>query len=141
MGVSRAGLGPAAILASRYVTLTTPLLCVIYIAWLVYGRAPARVGIHAALLVLLCVTLPGNRQFSKNYGWSVRVAEQRVERSLKDHVPTAVLLKQACPAIYPDPRMALESFRMLKLAGIGAFAEFEEDRVTSATEAAGPLRR
>ena len=107
VGVSRAGLGPNAILASRYVTLTTPLLCVLYIAWLVYGRVPTRVGIHAALLVLMCVTLPGNRQFSRKYGWSVRVVEQRVEQGLKDHVPTAVLLKQACPAIFPDPRVAL----------------------------------
>jgi hypothetical protein len=141
VGVSRAAFGPAAILASRYITLTTPLLCALYFAWLVYGKAPGRMGIHVGLLALMCLTLPDSHRYGRRYGWSVRVAEQRVERSLTHHVPTPELLTRACPAIYPEPGTARACFQMLKAARIGAFAEFEEDRVASTREAAGTIRR
>ena len=39
VAVSRAALGGDRIMSSRYITLTTPLLCVVYVAWLLYGKA------------------------------------------------------------------------------------------------------
>src|SRR5262249_44361328 len=65
VGVSRAAFGPAAILASRYVTLTIPLLCVMYVSWLTYGDARSRVGIPVLLLVLICTTPPDSYRFSR----------------------------------------------------------------------------
>jgi hypothetical protein len=141
VGVSRAAFGPSAILASRYVTLTIPLFCVLQIAWLTYGPARAREGIPAALLVLIAVTMPDTYRFSRRYCGSVRVAEQRVERGLKDHVPTAKLLKWASPVLYPDSHCVQERFRMLKVARMGLFTEFEESRVASSPSGATAVRR
>ena len=114
VGISRAAFGPSAILASRYVTLTFPLLCALYFTWLVYGKATGRVGIHVVLVALMCVSVPHGQRYGRKYGWSVRVAEQRVERGLKDHIPTSKLLSLACPAIYPDPVVARAYFKLLK---------------------------
>jgi hypothetical protein len=141
VGISRAAFGPTAILASRYVTLTFPLLGALYFAWLVYGKTAGRVGIHVVLVALMCLTLPHGQRYGRNYGWSVRVAEQRVERGLKDHIPTSELLSLACPAIYPNPAVARAYFKLLKDARIGAFAEYEEDRLAAAPEPAGAVRR
>jgi hypothetical protein len=131
VGVSRAGFGPGATLASRYVTLTFPLFCVLYIAWLTYGNARARLAVHLLLLVLICATLPDAHQFSRGYGWSVGVAERRVEICLQAHESTAVL-RRRCAAIYPNWQVAFAHFRMLKSARVGAFAELDMDRITAA---------
>ncbi len=103
VGVSRAGLGPNVPLLSRYVTLTIPLLSALYFAWLIYGNTAARVGVHLVLLALILATLPNSHRFGREYGEAVRVHEKRLERGLRNHLPTARLLSSACPAIYPDP--------------------------------------
>ena len=141
VGVSRTGLGPGAILASRYVTLTIPMLCALSVAWLLYARGPARAAVHLGLVALLGLAFPAGHRFSREYGAHVRAIEIRVEHCLTAHVPTAVLLSRACPALFPDVAVAQESFRMLRAAGVGAFKEFEEDRVASTPEAAGAVRR
>jgi hypothetical protein len=141
VGVSRAGLGPDVPLLSRYVTLTIPLLSALYIAWLAYGHATAQMGVHLVLFALIVSTLPTSHRFSRKYGGAVRVAVQRLERGLKDHVPTEKLMSLACPAIYPDPQFAQTCFRMLKGARIGAFVNFDDDRVASTPDAAGAIRR
>lgn len=93
------------------------------------------------LVALMCLTLPHGQRYGRTYGWSVRVAEQRVERGLKDHIPTSELLSLASPAIYPDPAIVRAYFGLLKDARIGAFAEYEENRVAAAPEPAGAVRR
>jgi hypothetical protein len=141
VGFSRSGLGPDAALASRYITLTTPLLCAMYAAWLVYARKVARSGIHLGLCALMCLAYPACNHFGREYGLFVRNAELRVERCLRGRVPTTVVMGRACPSLYPDAGVILRSFKMLKAAGVGAFAEFEVERVATTPEAADAVRR
>jgi hypothetical protein len=138
---SRSGFGLDAMLASRYVTLTIPLLCALYIAWLTYGNARARAAIHIGLLALICASLPDAYRISRAYGWSVRVAEQRVERGLRNHVSNEQLMSWACPAIFPERELAQTCFKMLKQARMGVFANYEEDRVASSPDPTGAIRR
>ena len=140
VGVSRSGLGPGAILASRYITLTIPMLCALYVAWLLYARGPARAAVHLGLLALMGLAFPAGHRFSREYGSHVRAVEIRVEHCLRSHAPTSVLMSRACPSLFPDIR-STRIFRMLRAAGVGAFNEFDEDRVASTPEASSPLRR
>jgi hypothetical protein len=141
VGFSRAGFGPNAGLASRYVTLAVPLLCVLYFAWLTYANGRIRIGIHVGLLTLICATLPNTYHFSLSYGRTMRVDQYRVERGLKDHAPTAEIVRLACPSLYPDPQFAKACLHMLKQARVGAFADYEEDRVASSPAATGAIQR
>jgi hypothetical protein len=50
-------------------------------------------------------------------------------------------MSRTCPAILADVETARRCFRMLKAAGVGAFAEYEEARVVAAPQAAVPLLR
>jgi hypothetical protein len=129
VGLSRSGLGPNAGLGARYVTLTAPLLGVLYMAWLAYGPVPARRGIHVVLLALVCLTVPSSTALGLRYGRDARVSERRVERCVRDGAPASEVLKRACPALFPDPALAHEFFKMLKAARIGAFGSFNEDRM------------
>ena len=104
VGLSRSGLGPGWGFSSRYITLTAPLLCALYIAWLAYGPDSARRAVHVGLLATVCLTTPANIAFGLRYGEVIRTAQRQVEWSLKARVPASELMRQACPAIYPwDP--------------------------------------
>ena len=135
VGISRAGLGPVAILSSRYVTLTTPLLAALYLAWLLYGKAPARRGVHFGLATMISLTIPGGLHFSRDLGSYVRHVELRVERCLLARGSTEVLMERACPSlINTDRKFVYDLFKLLKGARVGAFAKFEEHQVASTPE-------
>jgi hypothetical protein len=141
IGLSRSGFGPGMGLSSRYITLTLPLLSALYIAWLLYGPARLRWGIHLGLLVLVGLSVPANVAFGLRYGGEARAAELKVERGLKMRLPASEIMKRACPGIYPDPKIAFDHFRRLKAARIGAFVDFDENRVTAAQSSSGAVRR
>jgi hypothetical protein len=141
LGVSRGGLGSNGTLFSRYVTLATPLLGVVYVAWLAYGRASVRAAIHVALLASVASTLPENDRFSRVYGEPIRDAARRVEHRLRDHAPAAAVLKAASPRLYPYRDYVRDRLRELKAARVGAFVNFEEDRVATTPDPSGPTRR
>jgi MFS family permease len=141
VAVSRAALGGDRIMSSRYITLTTPLLCVVYVAWLLYGKARPRLAMHLGLIVLMGLSIPNGRRFSHRYGTFVRDVDRRVERRLKDHAPTSSILKLVWPHFHSDRDLIVNSFKMLKAARVGAFAGFEDDRVATTPEAADTVRR
>jgi hypothetical protein len=141
VGVSRAGLGESIPVMSRYVTLTIPLLSTIYIIWLAYGGATARFVVPTILLALVVSTLPNSHRFSREYGWRVRVTEQRVEQALKNRAPTARVLEWACPHLYPHSDIAHACFKMLKEARMGKFTDYEEHQVATLPDANGAVRR
>lgn len=141
VAAARASLGPERIMSSRYITLATPLLCVVYLAWLLYGRARARLAVHLGLLLLMCLAIPNGRRFSRQYGQFVRDVERRVERRLKDHAPTATVMKLVYPDFHSDRELIRSSFKLLKAAGVGAFSEYDENRVATVPNPAGAVRR
>jgi hypothetical protein len=141
IGMSRSGLGPGTALASRYITLTAPLLGALYIAWLVYGDRPARSAVHAILLAIACLVAPANIAFGLQYGRRVSAAEHRVERALRAGAPSAQVMRRTCPAIFTDPKIAYECFQMLKAGGFGEFKSFNDDRVAAAPDPPPTVRR
>jgi hypothetical protein len=136
VGQFRGGFGPGACCLSRYVSLATPLLGVLYISWAAYGNPTARATVQVGLLALVCLTYPDGMRWARDYGERVHSAERRVERALRDHLPIPILLDRACPAIFPCGReLAYSCFKMLKAARVGAFAEMEDERVGTAPRA------
>jgi hypothetical protein len=141
IGISRSGFGPRMGLSSRYITLTAPLISALYVAWLTFGPAPARRGIHLGLLAVVCLMVPANAAFSMRYGRDILAYEHRFEMGLKNRVPVPELMRRACPSLYPDPKFAYESFKMLKAARVGAFRFFGDARVAAAPDPPTSVRR
>jgi hypothetical protein len=141
VGFSRAGLGPDAGLASRYISLAMPLFCTLYVAWLAYGNTAARAGVPLVLLALIILALPGGYRYGVWYGSYVHRCVRRVESSLRDHVPTPILLDRTCPAIFPDREIAHGYFKILKAARMGAFTELRDDRAATRPGSAGTIIR
>jgi hypothetical protein len=139
VGFSRSFMGPKFGLSSRYVTTSAPLLSVLYIAWLIFGPHRARRFVHGVLLTLVILAIPANIRFGVSLGEGRRMAYIGIERGLKAHLHVSMLVKKACPTLYPEPNVVLESFKMLKDAQVGSFKNLD-DRVAAAPDAASAIR-
>jgi hypothetical protein len=127
VGLSRSGTGQSAGLASRYTTILAPLICALYVAWLVYGPAPARRAIHVGLLALVCAGIPAQSRLAREIGRSRSTLYVKIESALESGVPTSRLLDIACPRLHPDRALIYESFKMLQQAQVGDFPYMVDD--------------
>jgi hypothetical protein len=125
--VSRSGTGPNAGLASRYTTILAPLICALYVTWLLYGPAPARRAIHISLLALICAGLPAQSRMARKIGRSRCALYVKIENALERGMPTSQILNMACPIFHPDRAMIYESFKMLQQARVGSFRYMVDD--------------
>jgi hypothetical protein len=141
VGLSRGEVSLRLIVMSRYVALAFPLLAAVYLSWLAYGPPRVRVAIHTALLALIVLTLPHNIRYAADYGRRVLIAEIRVARAVRNHKPDEILLKHGFPTLFPERQFLLEHFRIMRAARMGPFAGLSDDRVTSAPDPTGAVRR
>ena len=141
VGLSRSGLGPGPGRANRYITLMTPLLGALYVAWLTYSPGLARRWLPIGLLALVGLSYPSNAFHGVRVGEQHRRDERRVERNLRDRVPGSEWIGRACPVLFPDPVILYEQFKVLKAARFGLFKDFVDDRVAAAPELPTAVRR
>ncbi len=141
VGLSRSGLGPGPGRANRYITLMTPLLGALYVAWLTYPPVRGRQLLHIGLLVLVGLSFPFNTNHGVRIGERLRRVERRVERDLRDRVPASQLIGRACPTLYPDPVIMYQQFKQLKIARFGPFADLVDDWAAAAPEVPAAVRR
>jgi hypothetical protein len=127
VGFSRSGAGHGAGLAGRYVTILSPLLCAVYVAWLVYGPAAARRTVHIGLLALVCAGVPAQLRFARETGLERLANYDRIELGLRNRMKTERLLELACPTLHPQRTTVYECFKMLKKARVGKFRYMVDD--------------
>jgi hypothetical protein len=127
VGFSRSGAGDGAGLAGRYVTILSPLLCALYMAWLVYGPAAARRTVHIGLLALVCAGIPAQSRLARETGLERLAKYDRIELGLRNRMKTERLLELACPTLHPHQTTVYESFKMLKKARVGKFRYMVDD--------------
>jgi hypothetical protein len=132
VGYSRSGLGPGSGGHGRYITISMPLLGVVYIAWLLYGRAAARRAIHIGLLALICIGIPAQARYARGFGGFRRDFYIRIEGGLQRGMHPSRLLDLTHPVLYPDRAKIYECFQMLKQARVGKFRYLSDGRSESA---------
>ena len=140
VGLSRSGLGPGTGLNSRYVTISAPLLGVLYVTWLIYGTARAQRAVHTGLLALVCAGIPAQARFARAAGEGRRAFYVKLERGLKRGVPTSRLVDLACPALFPHRPEIDRAFKVLKTAGVGKFRCMVDDGLAARQETRTRIR-
>jgi hypothetical protein len=141
VGFARSGLSPDFGMSSRYVTLSIPLLGIIYLAWLVYGGPRSRRVVHIGLLALVCAGSVVEARYACACGEYRRSRLVRIERGLKGGLPTSRLLDLACGTLSPDRPGLYECFRVLKAARIGKFGDLVDDGLSAKPETPDKVRR
>jgi hypothetical protein len=121
VGYSRSGLGPGSGGHGRYITISMPLLGIMFFAWLLYGQSAARRVIHIGLLALICAGIPAQSQSAQESGRFHGGLFVRVENGLQRGMRPSRLLDLACPHLHPDRVKINECFQMLRQARVGKF--------------------
>ncbi len=76
-------------------------------------------------------------RFRPTSSFALRFGEDRlsvyrsVERGLKAADHRSVLMRRACPGLFPDPEIAYKCFKMLKDARVGNFTYLVDDPVAA----------
>jgi hypothetical protein len=141
VGLARSGLGPDAGLSSRYVTISMPLIGVVYFAWLLYGSTRARRAIHIGLLTLVCMGIPVQERYARAVGQGRRARYVQIECRLKSGVPTSRLLDLACRTLSPNRAELYECLKMLTAAQVGVFRYLVDDGLAVKPDSPGTVRR
>jgi hypothetical protein len=141
VGLARSGLGPAMGMSSRYVTLSIPLLGVIYFAWLVYGGPRSRRLVHIGLLALVCAGTVVEARYALACGKHRRIRYARIERAIQGGMPTSRLLDLACGTLAPERAGLYVCFRMLKAARVGKFGGLVDDGLYAKLDTQDTVRR
>jgi hypothetical protein len=132
VGYSRSGLGPGSGAYGRYITISMPLLGVVFFAWLLYGQSAACHAIHIGLLALICAGIPEQCWSADDAGRFRRHLYFRVENRLRRGMHPSRVLDVACPNLYYDRAKTYEYFKMLKQAKVGMFRYMRDGRLVDA---------
>jgi hypothetical protein len=125
VGWSRAFLGEGMGLVSRYVTISAPLLCVIYCAWLIYGRGSGRRIVHLTLFLMVSISVPANFAYSQRKGAKRLRVYEKLAHQIASRAPLSELMTSVCPSMYPHPEFASRCLGMLRDARIGCFKDLQ----------------
>jgi hypothetical protein len=119
------GLGRAAF-ETRYVTLSVPGLCAVYLAWTAYGRLRFQKLVGTLLFATALVV------FVPNMSWGLRWAQYLksnlapFERDMKEGMAPYQLLHRYA-SLHQDNELMMDYMPMLRGAGVGAFRYLRDD--------------
>jgi hypothetical protein len=125
IGWGRSGCGEGAGLADHYALFTAPILCIAYIAFVLY--APRDFGRLSQVLLLttLCATLPAAYREGKWYGIDRAERADALRLDAQRGMPPDVMAKRHENRIYPEATTLALRLEMLRQAGASVFAGVE----------------
>ena len=121
VGWGRAGFGPEQGFEWRYVTLSAPLLCWLYLAWEAYGPRSLGEFLPACLFTAVCILFWPNLQSGRDIGGGLRQLVGGLEHDASAGVPASVLARGRTWWLHPSAQVLQNRFEMLRRAGWGKF--------------------
>lgn len=113
-------------LCSRYAALAAPLLCCIYLAWLVYGPPIVRNLISFGLLAAMGLAIIPNEMIGLDAGRGRHLWQQAFEEDVRGGASDAALIEEYFPReSYPDDMAA--KMECLRRANAGVFKRANQD--------------
>ena len=139
VGFSRSGVGHGAGLAGRYITIMSPLICAL--TWHGWSMVLQPRGLRfTSPCSSSCVRVFPHSYGRAESGRARRAVYDRIERGLKNGVPTERLVDIACPDLFSQRDIVYESFQMLKKAGIGKFRYMVDDGLAARDDGSRAVR-
>lgn len=110
----------------HYILLTTPLLCVIYLAWVARGRRAGGL-VQMALFLAVCLFLPANTEEGLASGRYFRRRMDDFARDLAARNPVPVLAERHVAFLFPWwPERFPGELRAMRRTGIAAFRDIPD---------------
>lgn len=123
---------------SRYITLSVPILCCVYLIFVTYLPRPASDRISVLLLAAAVLAFWPSMRSGMQYGRTLRAELGSFEEQMKDGVPPYLLIHEFQPYLHPHEERLSDYLPMLRTARFGAFGFLKENPAFE--EIAVPLR-
>ncbi len=111
---------------TRYVTLSLPGICAIYLAWIVIGPVRVRRWVTLALFAAALGALPANTWWGWRYAQDLRSRLSSFEGDIRRGMPP-YQVTQRHSYLHPHHILMMDYMPMLREAGVGAFAQLRSD--------------
>jgi hypothetical protein len=114
LGMGRAGF------ETRYVTLSIPGLCAVYLVWTIYGAARLQTIVRTALVGTVLVTFLPNTLWGLHWAYYLKSHLAGFERDIKAGAAPYQLL-QSYADLHQDRELMIDYMPMLRGTRVGAF--------------------
>ena len=114
---------------SRYITLSVPALCAVYLAWSAYGRERLGRWMRGAMFILALAALPWNTKWGLEYGRNLKQQLAAFEADMISGLPLYQLVHRHANYLHPHHDLPSEYLPMLRNAGVGAFTRMKHNLV------------
>jgi hypothetical protein len=119
----RAGSGDRAGLETRYVTLASPALCLLYLSLQALPRATPRELFSLSMFAAVCVLAWPNAEEGLMAGRERASRFAALVRDVRAGEPASLLARRYTPFLHPSQDVLIEWLPVLRRARIGPFAE------------------
>jgi hypothetical protein len=134
VGYSRAGYGPLAGFASRYVTIAVPVCCAAYFAATLYGGKTLGSLLPMGLFAVTCLLLVPNMRSGVYEGQYLKQRMVAFTADVDDGLPIDVLASRYTNLLHPSTEWLEQGLNTLRRNRVGAYAKLAP-RPESQTEA------
>ena len=121
IGVCRSGFGWTSGLSPRYVTVACPLLCVIYLTWLVFGGTRWSRWGPSVLCAGMLAVLPVNTGDGLDWAGNQYDVKQAFQSDLRAGVQPEELAERYWEFLGPQQEVLAESMKVMRRAGLGIY--------------------
>jgi hypothetical protein len=121
IGYGRSGVSVGAGFVSRYSLLAAPLLCLVFLAAIVYGGRFCGRLVQMTLLICACSMIVPNMQSGLAYARNRDATADAMLADIAAGVPPAALAQRYSPAIYPNAEPMIARLEMMRAARVGPY--------------------
>jgi hypothetical protein len=112
---------------TRYVTLSVPALCAVYLAWSIYGSLHMQRVVRAALFVTSAIVLFPNIGWGLLYARDLRSHLAAFEKDMLTGMPPYQLIQRHARYLHLHHTVLMDYMPMLRRAGVGSFRYLGDD--------------
>lgn len=129
LGWGRAGYGAGAGFALRYPVLASPILCGVYLAWVLVKSRPISSLVQFGLLLLACLTLPVNTMVGLSLAASRRQLGMEFERDARSGLPPSTLAERHAYWLFPDEHWLAVGLDLLRQARLEPYRSLPNEPI------------
>jgi hypothetical protein len=112
---------------SRYITLSVPALCAVYLAWRIYAAPRFQPLVRIVLFATAVMVLPPNAWWGLRYARDLKSHLAAFEADMVAGIPPYELIQHYAKYLHPHQIIVMDYMPFLRESGIGAFRRLHDD--------------
>ncbi|CAN5830765.1 hypothetical protein BH18ACI4_BH18ACI4_28960 [soil metagenome] len=112
---------------TRYITLSVPGLCAVYVAWSIYGTSRLEAHVKTLVFVTVLITFAPNTYWGWYYAHELKSRLTAFEAQMAAGSPPFQLVRSYSSILHPHHTLLTDYMPMLREAGVGNFQHLRDN--------------